>query len=759
MPLKKALKIHINGIVQGVGFRPWVYSLAVKSRLTGWILNSSNGVDIQVSGEKNDMDDFIQTLINHPPPLSQIDSMEFVDIEPFDSDNFKILDSRTLVNAYLPVSPDISTCDDCLREMFNPQDRRYRYPFINCTNCGPRFSIAKDIPYDRHNTTMASFQMCPACQREYNNPLDRRYHAQPTACPDCGPQVQLIIEGKVIADADEAILLSRQLIKEGKILSIKGIGGYHLACDARNSQAVSALRDRKKRSDKPFALMAYDMEAISKYCLITEGAKSLLTSKERPIVLLPVKNLFDLSGDIAPRQNHLGFMLPYSPLHHLLLQPDNDVPQIWVMTSANLSEEPVAYRDEEALERLNHVADAFLIHNREIHIRVDDSVGSVFSNEMQPIRRARGYAPCPIRTSADLPQIFAAGAELKNTFCLTRDHYAFISHHIGDLENLETFIAYREAVEHYQRLFRIQPEVIACDLHPDYLASRFAKQLANEGSLKLVEVQHHHAHLASCLADNQRWKETAIGLIYDGTGLGNDGAIWGGEVLVGNCGKFKRAYHLRYIPLAGGDASIRTPARMALSYLWRYELDWDEALPPVKALCMEDRALLRIQLEKNINTMETSSMGRLFDAVSSLIGIRHRINYEGQAAIELESSIEDSDSGFYPVTLGNGIIDTQPLIEALISDLKRGLSSHQISSRFHQSIAVMSLEICKKIRAEKDINLVALSGGVWQNKFLFSKTYQLLKQDGFDMIIHKNVPANDGGLSLGQAFIAASINE
>jgi len=753
---KIGLKINIKGIVQGVGFRPFVYSVAKINGLTGWVRNSSKGVEIEIFGEPAGVERFLEEIKNFPPPLSRIDNFTSMEISNKHYEDFSIVESITQDGEFLPISPDYSICADCLNELFSPQDHRFRYPFINCTNCGPRFTIIKDIPYDRPFTTMSPFKMCDFCRAEYKNPFDRRYHAQPVACQDCGPQVSLIIKDQVKAIGDEAIHKAQEMIKGGKILAIKGLGGYHLACDATNYTAVDELRSRKKRSDKPFALMAFSEEIIQNYCHISQEESRLIHSKERPIVLLNTKTISDLSPLIAPNQNYFGFMLPYTPLHYLLLEPGTDIPAVWVMTSGNVSDEPIAFEDQQAFSRLGQIADGFLIHNREIHMRLDDSVSRIINEKPYLIRRSRGYAPDPIRTSYQLPQILATGAELKNTFCLSRDHYAFISHHIGDMENYETLKSFEEAIMHYKKLFRVEPEFVASDMHPDYLASRFAQQLSERENIPNIKVQHHHAHLAACLADNCWEKdEPVIGLCYDGTGYGTDGAIWGGEILVGNYAQYQRKYHLKYVPLPGGDISIRIPARMALAYLWQYQLDWDLFLPSVAALCMEDKTVLEIQLSKKINTPYTSSMGRLFDAIASLIGIKHKVNYEGQAAIEMEALVDPYENGYYSLAIEKDIIDPKPMFEAIISDLHNEVSKNTLAAKFHNSIVQNSVEICKTIRDEMNINTVALSGGVWQNRILLINTIKKLKNERFDVMIHKNVPANDGGISLGQILVTS----
>ena len=582
--------------------------------------------------------------------MARIDLLSAAPCQAGDFQTFEIIASQPQPGEFLPVSPDISICPDCQRELFNPNDRRYHYPFINCTNCGPKFTIIRDIPYDRPKTSMADFSLCPQCSKEYHDPRDRRFHAQPVACPICGPRIKLVSQGQTLGDGDDAICISREMLESGKIIAVKGLGGYHLACSAFDIGAVAELHRRKHRSEKPFALMAFDISAVERHCFISDEERILLLSKERPIVLLERKPESDLAVDeIAPGLNQLGVMLAYTPLHLLLLEPGDGFPDLLVMTSANLSEEPIAYRDEDAFERLDGLADAFLIHNRPIHTRIDNSVVTVARNSTYFFRRARGYAPNPLLMPENLPQILAVGPELKNTFCLTRDRYAFLSHHIGDMENLETFTAFEEGISHYENLFRIQPEIIARDLHPNYLSTRYADARAKVSNLPLIAVQHHHAHLAACLADNG-WNtnEPVIGLSYDGTGLGTDDAIWGSEVLLGGYTNFERRFHLAYVPLPGGDLATRKPTRMALSHLWKAGIEWEAGLAPVRALCEEERTVLRSQLEHNLNAPPTSSMGRLFDAASALIGIQQVSTYEGQAAIQMEALADPFEEGRYP---------------------------------------------------------------------------------------------------------------
>ncbi len=639
MPLL-AFHIHINGIVQGVGFRPFIYNLAIKHQLNGWVCNSANGVDIEVTGDSDSIHKFLQEISQSAPPLAQIDFLRSNEIELENFTGFRIIPSINKPTDFIPISPDVAICENCLKELMDPKDRRYRYPFINCTNCGPRFTIIKEIPYDRPLTTMEDFEMCSNCQVEYENPQDRRFHAQPIACHVCGPMIWFEDRtGQKLAEKDQSINLARQYIKEGKIIAIKGLGGFHLACDATNSDAVKKLRERKHRTDKPFALMAPNVETIRQFADVSNPAGALLTSPQAPIVLLPRIEDTKIVKSVAPHQSNLGFMLPYTPLHQLLIEPELDFPLALVMTSGNHSEEPILHENIKAREGLITLADGFLLHDRPIHMRIDNSVFSIIENKPYPIRRARGYAPNPVRLIQSMPQILAVGPQMKNTFCLTRQKYAFTSHYIGEMENWETYKDFQKSVEHYEKLFRIKPEIIAHDLHPDYLSTRYAYERASEGNLQTFPVQHHHAHLAAALMENKLSPEKFVGgLIFDGTGYGSDGTIWGGEVLIGNCQTFDRLYYLKPVPLPGGEVSIQKPARMALSTLWFYNLDWEENLAPVQALNQVERSVLFKQLEKKINTPLTSSMGRLFDVVSALLGIRETITYEAQAAIELEIS-------------------------------------------------------------------------------------------------------------------------
>jgi hydrogenase maturation protein HypF len=752
--------VHITGIVQGVGFRPFVYNLAVRYRLTGWVRNTSAGVDIEVDGAKEALESFIKALQVEAPALARIDEFKATWVGPFGYSKFEIVHSEAITGAFQPISPDVAICDDCLRELFDPKDRRFRYPFINCTNCGPRFTIIKDIPYDRLKTTMAGFELCTDCAREYRDPTDRRFHAQPVACPVCGPQVwwETTKEiGKPLFKGNDAILEARKALGRGEIVAIKGLGGFHLACDAINVDSVIELRKRKLRVDKPFALMLPDIETIEKHCYLDDTERALLISPARPIVLLQRKPESKIVKEVAPRQESIGVMLPYTPLHYLLLERSGENFEVLVMTSGNLSEEPIATDNEEARQRLSSLADAFLMHDRDIYTRCDDSVVRGFHGQTFPIRRSRGYAPFPVKLSWQTVPLLATGAELKNTFCITHDNYAFLSHHIGDMENYETLRSFEQSVQHFERLFRVKPVALVHDLHPNYLATRYAIRRSEDEKLPLFGVQHHHAHIAACMAENRLdGSHPIIGVAFDGTGYGDDGAIWGGEFLIADYKNYKRFIHLDYFPLPGGDSAIKHPARTALAMLWSLGMDWDERFGSVSEFSSNDQATLRTQLERRINTPLTSSVGRLFDAVAALAGVRQKVNYEAQAAIEFEALADKSDEIAYPFDLDQTKVVFRSTFEHLIADILAGIPINLISARFHNGLAQMVVTACSRLKAETGINEVALSGGVWQNITLLGRTLSLLRNQGFQVYIHTEVPANDGGLSLGQVVIADS---
>lgn len=778
MILKRS-RIQIKGIVQGVGFRPFVYALAEENALKGNVSNNAAGVFVDVEGEEIQIEQFIQTLKINPPPLSSIESInvEYLD-KPARFADFSVTESSSNGSLVVPISADSGTCQDCIREMFDPNDRRFRYPFINCTNCGPRFTIVESVPYDRAKTTMRDFEMCAACQTEYEDPSNRRFHAEPTCCSECGPRLTLVESPPVsippaVADGS-AIESSRELLKDGKILAIKGIGGYHLVCDAIKAQAVETLRRRKFREDKPFALMANSVNVIEKYCFVSVAEKNLLSSAERPIVLLDRRPHAQIPDAVAPRIPRLGFMLPYTPLHYLLFE-NRETPL--VMTSGNISDEPIAYKDRDAFDRLDSIADYYLTHDRRIHIRMDDSV--VMTGEQTSVtasrnddflstkrasrdacppiilRRSRGYAPAPIRTSFKFDkQILACGAELKNTFCLSKDNYAFVSHHIGDLENLETLASFTEGIEHYKRLFNVSPQMVAYDLHPEYLSTKYALA-CDEIDIK-IGVQHHHAHIASCMADNDIEGEV-IGVAMDGLGFGTDGKMWGGEFFVADFKHFERIAHLDYIPMPGGAKAIREPWRMAATYLQRaagnefFNLD----IPFVKQLDRGKWTTLASMIASETNCPQTSSMGRLFDAISALLGVRSTVNYEGQAAIELEAIADGGvyDSYHFAVEQG-GIIRSESVIAAVIDDLLNGKAVSEISGKFHLAVAKLIVEMASQIRDGHGLNRVALSGGVFQNRLLLNSAVELLRNENFEVYTHRRVPTNDGGISFGQAAIA-----
>lgn len=754
------VRIHINGVVQGVGFRPFVYGLAKKFDLTGWVRNTSAGVDIELDGTRDVLESFIRSLTDDAPPLALIDDVQvnWQSVQHYHT--FEIIPSEAVLDAFQPISPDVSTCPDCLRELFDPSDRRFHYPFINCTNCGPRFTIIKDIPYDRPYTTMAPFEMCEDCASEYADPLDRRFHAQPVACPKCGPKVWLEYKKgleEVSIGSDKAIAETQTLLAQGKIVAIKGLGGFHLACNANDAHAVAELRRRKLRVDKPFAIMLPDIDIVRKYCELSDKEISLLESHARPIVLLSRKPGSTIALDTAPGQNTLGVMLPYTPLHSLLF--DTDLYEALVMTSGNLSEEPIITDNNEARIHLETLADAYLFHDRQIYMRCDDSVVRVCIDETLPIRRSRGYAPYPVHLNFEPPALLACGGELKNTFCLTRRNYAFLSQHIGDLENYETLESFEKAITHYEKLFRIELQALAHDLHPDYLASRYAIKRAEENDLPHYAVQHHHAHIVSCMAENNLpGDREVIGVAFDGTGFGEDGTIWGGEFLVSQFQSFRRDFHLKTMLLPGGDLAVREPWRLALAWLQQAGVDWTEDLAPVRALMQQPglTGLFQQQLRTGLNSPGTSSMGRLFDAVSAIAGLRQTVNYEAQAAIELEARIDLAETGSYEFEIGTDQVDPAPLIRSLVNDVRNGVITSVIAARFHNGVAGMTLNVCQSIRNNTGINQVVLSGGVWQNLTLLKMSLSRLQSAGFEVVTHRLVPPNDGGLSLGQAVIGAA---
>ena len=761
-------QILIRGIVQGVGFRPFVYNLAQSLDLSGYILNSSSGVTIEIEGREANIEHFLDALRKNPPPLAQITDIALAEFPPQGATQFSIRESREEDAAFVLVSPDVATCEACWKEFGDPANRRYGYPFTNCTNCGPRYTIVRDIPYDRAKTTMATFLMCGLCHAEYEDPRNRRFHAQPNACPACGPAVVLVPRGSRLPDAADFSAASntslptlrrvRALLHEGNIVAVKGLGGFLLACDARNESAVQTLRQRKRRSDKPFALMARDIAAVEQFCVVTEADRIALTSPRRPIVILPRRPDTNLPEAIAPGNNSIGVMLPYTPLHYLLFSDSPEDPSEFaalVMTSGNISEEPIVTRNEEAWQRLESVADWFLFHNRDIYTRADDSVVRVFQGSERVLRRARGYVPHPVDLGIEMRELLACGAELKNTFCLTKDRYAILSQHIGDLENYETLLFFEETLANLKKLFHVEPKAIAYDLHPNYMSSRFALALPIE---RKIGVQHHHAHIASCMAENHLRGEV-IGVAFDGTGYGTDGKIWGGEFLVADFAGFQRRAHLRYVPMPGGDAAVRQPWRMVLSYL--RDTFGPGPLPDslrfLQDVPTRQISLIDAMIERRIQTVETSSCGRLFDAVAAMVGLGARVSFEGQAAITLETAAQAEVEERYDFRVKDvdpAEIDMRPTIKEIVRDISLGKDTGYLSARFHNTMAAMIVDVCQRLRQQEGLNRVCLSGGVFQNLYLLERTIKGLYGCAFEVFQHAVVPPNDGGISLGQAVIA-----
>ena len=738
-------KLFVQGIVQGVGFRPWIHQLARMHGLRGYVLNSTFGVTIEIEGSDDAQLGFLHSFRTDPPPLAVIDAVQEEILEPVGYTDFEIRDSLAAPGEFVLVPPDIATCDDCLADFRDPANRRFGYPFTNCTNCGPRYSIIQDIPYDRRFTTMSEFRMCPACDAEYHDPASRRFHAQPNACPECGPWVELWDHERLISARGDAVRETKLHLETGRIVAIKGLGGFHLACLASDENVVQRLRERKRRSDKPFAVMTRDLKVAEAMCQVSDADRIALTSVRKPVVLMPRRPHPGIADRVAPGIGWLGIMLPYTPLHHLLFE--NAEFDALLMTSGNLSEEPIASRNEEVAPRLHKLADYFLLHNRKIQTRVDDSVVRAFQGRERTLRRSRGYAPQPIDLGKPVQQILACGGELKNVFCLTKEHYAVLSQHIGDMENLETLDAFRETLEHMKRFFRISPIAVAHDLHPGYLSTRFALSLEN---VETIGVEHHHAHIAACMAEN-RLEGPVIGVAFDGTGYGTDGKIWGGEFLVCDYAGFERPVHFRYVPLAGGDTAIRQTWRGALAYLNDAGVDaaFLEEHVPADAF-----RVVNTMLAKGINRIDTSSCGRLFDAVAAIAGVRLEANYEGQGAMEMEAlavraSLPSDET--YPFQVTNGELDFRETIRSLIRDREH---PEILSGRFHNTLAKAIAEVCSQLAASTGIRQICLSGGTFQNFYLLRKSLDLLGAAGLEAYIHSRVPPNDGGLSLGQAVIA-----
>jgi hydrogenase maturation protein HypF len=748
------LHVAIEGIVQGVGFRPFVAALASRLSVSGFVGNDTAGVFIEAEAAAETLADFVSALSSESPPLARIDRLSTTDLDPIGGTGFTIVASVAAATRDALVTADAGTCDDCLREIRDASDRRFGYPFTNCTNCGPRYTIVRDVPYDRQRTTMAGFAMCSACQAEYDDPADRRFHAQPVCCHDCGPTLTVLDAAGRAVEGD-AITITAARLRVGEIVAVKGLGGYHLAVDASSETSVSRLRSRKHREDRPFALMVADLAAARQLCDVGEAEARLLSGPERPIVLLRRRPDAPVAAAVAPRTRDLGVMLPYTPLHHLLLAEFGGP---LVLTSGNRSDEPIAFDDVDALHRLGTIADSFLTHDRPIETRVDDSVVRSVAGRPLMLRRSRGYVPSPIRVPWEFARpVLACGSELKNTFCLGRGHHALLSHHIGDLENFETLSSFTRGIEHMKRLFDVTPEVVAYDLHPDYLSTKFALDLP---CVDLVGVQHHHAHIASCLADNGVGGPV-IGVAFDGTGYGTDGTVWGGEFLVADLVDAVRVGRLELVPLPGGAAAIREPWRMLAAYL---DLVSDGALPvdlDVAQRHGERWNAVRAAATAGINSPLTSSAGRLFDAVACLLDIRDEVTYEGQAAIELEQLADLDETSTYDVTTDRGDSDLitvrgSDLVRAVLADRASGVAPATIAARFHHGVAGMVVATCGQIRERHDLTTVALSGGVFQNMLLVQRCVAGLETAGFTVLTHRQVPPNDGGISLGQAVVAAA---
>lgn len=753
--------VRVTGVVQGVGYRPFVHRLATAAGLAGEVGNDAEGVFIEIEGPHPAVERFIAALRTTAPPLAQVDRVEVIPVPLRNSDGFAVVGSRGAATVATTVPPDVALCGDCRRELFDPADRRYRYPFITCTNCGPRFTITTALPYDRPVTTMVGFELCPACRAEYDDPGDRRFHAQPLACAACGPQLWLEARSDLtIEGSDAALAAAQRLLTAGAILAVKGIGGYHLACDAFSDDAVALLRTRKDRPDKPLAVMVADLAAAHAVAEVGDEEAALLASPAAPIVLLRARPGHGLAAGVAPGNPWLGVLLPYTPLHHLLFAPvpgqQTEVPQALVMTSGNLSDEPICFDDADARRRLGAIADAFLVHDRPIHVPCDDSVVRVVDRQVLPIRRSRGHTPTPIRLPVDAPAALAVGGELKNTFCVARHRDAWLSQHIGDMGTLETLSAFERSVEQFRSLSGVTPTAMAADGHPGYHSTGWAQRA---GLGPVTAVQHHHAHLAALLAEHREPLDTTVvGVVFDGTGYGTDGTIWGGEILLGGYHSVIRAGHLRPFPLPGGDAAIRRPYRVALALLSAAGIEWDSDLPPVQAAPPTELDGLRHQLGQASHCVPTSSMGRLFDAVASLLGVRHVVSYEAQAAMELEElAVQGAPRpATYRFAVDGGVIDPAPVLQAMVADLRRGVPATAAAAGFHDAVTEAVAGVAATVAAAASIGCVGLTGGVFQNAVLTTALRRRLQERGLRVLTHSLVPPNDGGLALGQMAVLAA---
>ncbi|MEV0489913.1 carbamoyltransferase HypF [Streptomyces atratus] len=773
-------RVVVRGVVQGVGFRPYLYARATGLGLAGHVTNTTEGVVAEVEGAPAAVALFCDRIAADAPPLALVDSVDHREVPAAGGSRFSIMDSRTGGPARTLVSPDVATCADCLTELADPDDRRHRHPFITCTHCGPRFTIVTGVPYDRAHTTMARFPMCADCAREYADPADRRFHAQPVACPACGPRLRLLVgrPDRALpaqpATGRDPVAQARRLLSDGAVLAIKGLGGYHLACDAENSAAVSLLRRRKARGDKPFAVMARDIDAVAHLVQVGGEERALLIGGVRPVVLLrrrvgarPGPGTPWPSDAVAPGSPDLGVMLPYTPLHHLLLGLPGDPPgpRLLVMTSGNVAGEPIVTDDDEALDRLAHLADAWLTHDRPIHVPCDDSVVRVCDGERLIVRRSRGYAPLPLALPHPVPAILATGGDLKNTFCLAEDHRAWLSAHVGDMDDLATQHAFERAEQHVETITGVRPGIMATDRHPRYRTGQWALRRAD--GRPVVRVQHHHAHIAAAMAEHRKdGSRRVIGVAFDGTGYGDDGAVWGGEIMLADYEAYHRFAHLAYVPLPGGDAAVHRPYRMALAHLYAAGIGRTEELPCTAACPPDEQRVLLRQLERNLNCVPTSSMGRLFDAVSSLAGVCHRAGYEAQAAVELEAAAVgaamDLGPGYgfalRPADAGDGqplIMDPSPVLAAVVDEVRAGTAPTLVAARFHAAVADLVFQVCVAAREQHGLHEVALTGGVFANALLSSLCARTLSENGFTVLRHREVPPNDGGLALGQLMVAA----
>ncbi len=756
-------RFRVSGVVQGVGFRPFVYVTATSLGLAGDVSNDSSGVVIEVEGDRAALDKFEAALRNDAPPLARVERVLSCDLRAEGGTGFTISGTRSAEGGRTLAGPDVATCDDCLRELADPADRRYRHPFISCTNCGPRFTVITALPYDRATTTMADFPLCDACAREYADPADRRFHAQTIACHDCGPTLELIQPGQDALPGEKALAATRALLSSGGIAAVKGIGGYHLVCDGTNAAAVAELRHRKRRGDKAFALMVRDVEAARSATEVSAAEMDLLTSPARPIVLLRRRSVAHqrVVDAVAPRKPHLGLMLPYTPLHTLLLGSADDPAALeyLVMTSGNLGGEPIAYLDSDAMTRLAPLVDGWLRHDRPIVVPCDDSVARVVDGDELPLRRSRGYAPLPVALPAPVPPTLAVGADLKNTCCVADEGYAWLSQHIGDMDDLATMEAFGRTERHLQELTGVEPQRLVCDAHPGYRSAGWAHNA--RGTRPVRSVQHHHAHIAAVLADHgYDGTEQVIGVAFDGTGYGTDGAIWGGEVLLADYSAFHRFAHLAYVPLPGGDAAVDRPYRMALAHLWAAGVDWDGDLAPVLACRPGELGVLAHQLDSGLGCVPTSSMGRLFDAVASLAGVRQVADYEAEAAIELEGISADlppDEPGYrFHIEASDLVADAAPVIRAVVDDVRAGVPASVVSSRFHAGVSTLVCDLAERARVLHGLHTVALGGGVFQNALLLSRTRSQLRRNGFTVLVPRRLPPNDGGIALGQLLVATS---